>query len=77
MLAIETRDTSAGIAWHYAPLRFTGFDLTLQRHGKQVWKSLHADLKGEGHNPDYTYHVYRDRFLQRSTVDTPSSEQLR
>ncbi|HQU46771.1 MAG TPA: hypothetical protein PK867_28465 [Pirellulales bacterium] len=22
---------------------------------------MHADLRGEGHNPDYTYQVYRDR----------------
>lgn len=61
MLLIETRPTKAGLRWHYAPLRFTLFDVTLEYRGKAVWKSLNADLNKSGHNPDDTYHVYRER----------------
>jgi hypothetical protein len=73
MLMIETRATDAGLRWQYAPLRFTLFDLTVERNGKEVWKSLNADLKQSGHNPDDTYHVYRERTIPPIADDAAAS----
>jgi hypothetical protein len=69
MILIEARQTADGPRWHYAPVRFTGFDLFVDFKGRQVWKSFNAEIKGKGHNLVHTYHVYRDRFIEREVVE--------
>lgn len=73
MLMIESRQTKSGPRWHYAPLRFTLFDLTVEHQGKVVFKSMNAELKKSGHNPDDTYHVYRERTIPPFTDEAAAS----
>ena len=57
--------------WQGAALRFSDYDLTVKRDGKQLWSSLddasrHADIK-HGYTlietPDKTYICYRARVI--------------
>ncbi len=72
ILVIESQRTGTDTVWQYGLLRFTGFDLSVERNGHQVWTSLHADLEGEGHNSDYTYQIYRDRLIPRPIENEPN-----
>lgn len=69
MILIEARQTADGPRWHYAPARFTGYDLFVDFKGKQVWKTFNAEIKDTGHNLVHTYHVYRDRLVDRDDVE--------
>ena len=39
LVVIESRRTDKGVAWFYAPARFTNCEAWLQYQGKEVWRA--------------------------------------
>ena len=61
--AIEAVKENSKAAWRYRAIRFSDSDLFVQHRGKEVWSSV-RDTKNTLHfNPDHTYRLIRDRFI--------------
>jgi hypothetical protein len=63
ILVLEARKGTDKPAWHYRAIRFSDSDLFVQHSGKEVWSSV-RDEKNQLHfNPDHTYRLIRDKFI--------------
>ncbi len=63
ILALEARRTGTATAWYYRAIRFSDSDLFVQYQGKEIWTSI-RDEKNQLHfNPDHTYRLIRDKFI--------------
>jgi hypothetical protein len=63
VLAIEARKIEGGSAWFYRAVRFSDSNLYVQHKGKEVWTSVRDDQNQLHFNPDHTYRLIRDKFI--------------
>jgi hypothetical protein len=67
ILLMECRKTTNGMAWEYAPVRFSNRELWLKHHDQEVWRGLvHREA---GTDSDQ---IYTTRYLD--TIDDPRIE---
>jgi hypothetical protein len=64
ILALEARQMDGKPAWHYRALRFSDSNLYVQLGGKQVWTSIRDEQNQLHFNPDHTYRLLRDQFIE-------------
>jgi len=72
VLLIEARETGDGSAWHYRAVRFSDSDLFVAYAGKEVWSSVRDDRNQLHFNPDHTYRLIRDKYIDEP-LETPSA----
>jgi hypothetical protein len=63
VLLIEARQTGEAVAWHYRAIRFSDSDLFVNRDGKEIWSSVRDDRNQLHFNPDHTYRLIRDKYI--------------
>jgi hypothetical protein len=63
VLALEARKIEGGSAWFYRAIRFSDSNLYVQHKGKEVWTSIRDDQNQLHFNPDHTYRLIRDKFI--------------
>jgi hypothetical protein len=63
IVALEAREVKGELAWHYRPLRFSDSNLFVQYQGDKIWSSVRDDKHTLHFNPDHTYRLIRDRYL--------------
>jgi hypothetical protein len=63
ILALEARESGGAAAWHYRAVRFSDSNLYVQLAGKQIWTSIRDERNQLHFNPDHTYRLMRDRFI--------------
>lgn len=63
VLALEARKIEGGSAWFYRAVRFSDSNLYVQHKGKEVWTSIRDDQNQLHFNPDHTYRLIRDKFM--------------
>jgi hypothetical protein len=63
ILALEAHRTGNTTAWYYRAIRFSDSDLFVEHKGKEVWTSIRDDRNQLFFNPDHTYRLLRDRFI--------------
>ena len=63
VLALEARKVEGGSAWFYRAVRFSDSNLYVQHKGKEVWTSIRDDQNQLHFNPDHTYRLIRDKFM--------------
>lgn len=63
VLALEARKIEGGSAWFYRAIRFSDSNLYVQHKGKEVWTSIRDDQNQLHFNPDHTYRLIRDKFM--------------
>ena len=67
VLALEARKVEGGKveggAWFYRAVRFSDSNLYVQHKGKEVWTSIRDDQNQLHFNPDHTYRLIRDKFM--------------
>jgi hypothetical protein len=63
VLAIEARKIEGGSAWFYRAVRFSDSNLYVAHNGKEVWTSIRDDQNQLHFNPDHTYRLIRDKFM--------------
>ena len=63
VLLLEARKIEGGSAWFYRAVRFSDSNLYVQHKGKEVWTSIRDDQNQLHFNPDHTYRLIRDKFM--------------
>jgi hypothetical protein len=63
ILVLEAVKDGEKETWHYRTVRMSISSLYVQYDGKEIWKSLRDDPKGPFGNPDNTYGLIRDHFI--------------
>jgi hypothetical protein len=63
ILVLEAVKDGEKVAWHYRTVRLSISSLYVQYKGKEVWRSLRDDPTGPFGNPDRTYALIRDRYI--------------
>lgn len=63
VLLIEARGEGDAAAWQYSAVRFSDSDLYLQHQGKHAWSSIRDERNQLHFNPDHTYRLIRDRYI--------------
>ena len=63
VLALEARKIEGGSAWFYRAVRFSDSNLYVQHKGKEVWTSIRDDQNQLHFNPEHTYRLIRDKFM--------------
>ena len=67
ILLMECHTTSNGMAWEYAPVRFSNRELWLKHHDQEVWRGpVHREAGAESDQ------IYTTRYLD--TIDDPRLE---
>lgn len=64
ILALEARRSPQGEEWFYRLLRFSDCNLYVDRHGAEIWSSVRDDKNQMYFNPDHTYRLIRDTFIE-------------
>jgi hypothetical protein len=55
ILLLECRRTESGLAWNYAPVRFSNREVWLKHHGQEVWRAeVHREPAGNHTTEPYT-----------------------
>ncbi len=54
ILLLECRQTESGLAWYYAPIRFSNRPVWLNYHGKELWR-VDSHREPEGKSSDLIY----------------------
>src|SRR5262245_19029676 len=58
IVLVELRKTADGMAWHYAPVRFSSRELWLKYHDTEVWRAaVHREPQGETRMIYTTWHI--------------------
>lgn len=63
ILALEARTKGTGTAWYYRAIRFSDSDLFVEYQTQAVWSSVRDEKNQLFFNPDHTYQLIRDRFI--------------
>lgn len=63
VLVLEAHQVGNATAWYYRAIRFSDSDLFVQYNGKEIWSSVRDDRNQLHFNPDHTYRLLRDRFV--------------
>jgi len=63
VLALEARKMEGSSAWFYRAVRFSDSNLYVQHKGKEVWTSIRDDQNQLHFDPDHTYRLIRDKFM--------------
>jgi hypothetical protein len=63
IVALEARKVEGGSAWFYRAIRFSDSNLYVQHSGKEVWTSIRDDQNQLHFNPDHTYRLIRDKYV--------------
>jgi len=74
ILAIEGRKLTDGPAWFYRAIRFSDSDLHVQHGGKEVWSSIRDNKNTLHYNPEHTYRLIRDRYIDELPELVPESK---
>jgi hypothetical protein len=72
VLAIEARQTKDGPQWHYSAVRFSDSNLHVSHGGTEIYSSVRDDKNQLHFNPDHTYRLIRDRYLEVDPLPLPS-----
>jgi hypothetical protein len=80
LLFLEAVKEGDRVSWRYRTVRLSISSLYVQHKGKEVWRSLRDDPTGPLGNPDKTYALIRDRFIEelpelRERQAKPKAEQ--
>lgn len=63
VLALEAHKVGNSTAWYYRAIRFSDSNLFVQHKGKEIWSSIRDDRNQLHFNPDHTYRLLRDKFI--------------
>lgn len=63
VLVLEAHKVGNSTAWYYRAIRFSDSDLFVQHKGKEIWSSIRDDRNQLYFNPDHTYRLLRDKFI--------------
>jgi hypothetical protein len=67
VLLLECRKTGTGLAWHFAPVRFSSRSVWLRRHDKEVWRvESHREPAG-----GTTAFIYTTAFVRNIPREPP------
>jgi hypothetical protein len=68
LLLLECRRDDKGVAWHYAPVRFSNKELWLKRDAAEIWRAeSYAKLANEAATLPYTTSYARDFTVSTSS----------
>jgi hypothetical protein len=69
VLMLECRKTEKGVAWHFAPVRFSTRQLWLEYKGKEVWSAASHQEPSETNTV-----VYTTAFARTMSPPLPTAE---
>ena len=73
ILLLECRRTENGLAWHFAPLRFTNRALRLEHAGREVWNDAAHQEPASPSNLLYTTGFVRTFSISSPATPTPKT----